>query len=615
MSETTASPRVTPIAQREANRPRWFWPSVATGLYAVAAILLFHPLSPVANDYLSRAGIGDPAQMVWFLSYTPHAISHGLNLFSTNLIDYPTGADLASNTSVPLLGFIAWPITATLGPVAAFNLLVRLGIFLSATSMFFVLHRWVDSRLACFIGGLCFGFGPYIIGQAIFNTHINLLFVPLFPILMLLIDELFVRQHWPWKIAAILLGLTSSAEMLIAPELLSDFGIVTFVIVLYLLIRHPHLAREKFAYILRSLAGAVVLFGLICGYLIRGMVSGPNHIRGAVYSIGHLQSFRNSVVETFLPTLQQLVTTTKLSRSLHLSTRDLNELGGYLSIPLVVFVVVTIIVWRRRYGIIPIAIGTFVAFVLSTGESLHIGSTNIALPEALLTHLPLLKSTIPDRFALETLLGMCALFAIGIDRSLVAIARQSSPSRTYRYVGLTALVLIVIAALMPRTPIREQKLIWPTTIGTEIASHVAKHAVVLTYPYPSPPLNQAMAWQAESGFAFSLLGGYATVPQKNGEGQEWPRLQTPVEVQSYLTELELGKHSHYPRIKPPTNSTSLCTYVKRYGVTDIVIMHHIVHFQQATSYLSSIPSVVTFNDSDVTIYRVDKSIGTTSNRC
>ena len=570
-------------------------------LYAVLAIVIFDPLSPWTGDYLSRAGIGDPAQMVWFLAYTPHALVHGLNPFWTNLVNYPTGVNLADNTSVPLLGLLAWPITATLGPVSALNLLMRLGIFLSATSIFFVLHRWVPSRLACFIGGLLFGFGPYVIGQSISNTHINLLFVPLFPLLMLVTDEVVSRQRWSWKVSGVALGLIASAQMMIAPELLSDFGIVALVVVLQVAIRYRDRVLAHLAYAVKAVLGSIIIFVLLCGFQIWTMLFGRGHLRGAVYAVSHLQSFHNSFVETFLPTQQQILTTARLSSALQLPTRDLNELGGYLSIPLVIVLILVVIFLWRRYLVAPLAAGTLVAFSLSMGSSFKSGSINVSLPEKLFTVLPLLKSTVPDRFALFTLLGASTLFAIGIDHALARIKSRASSAPWLQLAGTVAVVLVVLFAMAPRLPIKEQKLIWPTTIGGDISTHVANGAVVLTYPYPMPPLNQAMAWQAESHFSFHLLGGYATVPNPKGEGQEWPLLQQPSEVQSYLGRLELGHRSRFPKIAKPTEGTKLCDYVRNYGVTDIVIFQTGINTPVAMHYLDQLPHRVTFTAKGLTI--------------
>lgn len=573
-------------------------------LYAIGAIVLFRPLGPFSTDSLPRGGIGDPAQMVWFLAYTPHAISHGLNLFSTTLIDYPTGVDLASNTSVPLLGIISWPITATLGPVASFNFLLRLGIFLSAVSLFFVLRRWSTSTFARFVGGLCYGFGPYVISQAVANAHINLLFVPLFPLMVWLLFELFDQQRRPWWWTGIGLGLCVSAQMWIAPELLSDFGVVAAVAVIVLALFHPGQVLQRLRYSLLGLGCALVVFIVSCGYLVWEMVKGPQHVRGPVYSVAHLQSFHNNLYETVLPTLRQLFSTTGLSKSAQLPTRNINEIGGYLSIPLIVVLVVGCILWRRRAGLVPLAIGVVIAFVLSLGDAFHIGTTKIALPEAVFTHLPLLQSTVPGRISLDTLLGCCCLLSIVIDQATRAIRRSSQMIQRYQYVGLGLVVAIVIAALFPRLPIKENKLEWPATTGSEIAAHVAPGAVVLTYPYPESPLDSAMTWQAEGGFLYSLLGAYATVNNPVGVGQEWPQTQEPLQIQEYLAKLELGPHSRYPRPKAPLSASALCTYIGRYHVSDIVVLHREVHSLAAAAYLTRVTHVVSFTNSTITIYHV-----------
>jgi hypothetical protein len=46
-------------------------------------------------------------------------------------------------------------------PIASVNVLLWLAFPLSATSMFFVLRRFVAWDLAAFAGGLLYGFSPY----------------------------------------------------------------------------------------------------------------------------------------------------------------------------------------------------------------------------------------------------------------------------------------------------------------------------------------------------------------------------------------------------------------------------------------------------------------------
>ena len=122
------------------------WCAVAVLAYVVLALVAFLPYGPFDASHLPAvAGSpanGDPYQMTWFLAWFPYAITHHINIFQTTSFEYPYGANLADNTIVPLLGFIAWPITATLGPVASFNFVIRLCFATAGIVMFFVLRRW-----------------------------------------------------------------------------------------------------------------------------------------------------------------------------------------------------------------------------------------------------------------------------------------------------------------------------------------------------------------------------------------------------------------------------------------------------------------------------------------
>ena len=104
--------------------------------FAVCAVLVYLPVGPFDSSHLPSGGSGDPAQMTWFLGWSLYALHHGLNIFHSNFVDYPTGVDLANNTSVPLLGVLVAPVTAIAGPVAAVNFLFRVALFSSSFAMF-----------------------------------------------------------------------------------------------------------------------------------------------------------------------------------------------------------------------------------------------------------------------------------------------------------------------------------------------------------------------------------------------------------------------------------------------------------------------------------------------
>ena len=164
-------------------------------VFAIVAVALYWPVGPFDTSHMPDGGYADPAQMVWFLDWTSFALGHWLNVFHTSFIDYPTGVDLANNTSVPFLGLLAAPVTLLVGPVASFNFLLRLALFSSATSMFVVLRTCCRRVGAAFVGGLVYGFGPYLTSQAQSDAHLNLAFGPLPPVIIWCLYELIVVQR------------------------------------------------------------------------------------------------------------------------------------------------------------------------------------------------------------------------------------------------------------------------------------------------------------------------------------------------------------------------------------------------------------------------------------
>ena len=109
----------------------------------------------------------DPILAMWFLSWVPHSLAHGLNPFFSHAIFVPVGVNLAQNTQAPLLGLLTAPFAVFLGPVARANLLMILAMPASATAAFVVLRKWRVWLPAAALGGLIYGFSPYAVGQAL----------------------------------------------------------------------------------------------------------------------------------------------------------------------------------------------------------------------------------------------------------------------------------------------------------------------------------------------------------------------------------------------------------------------------------------------------------------
>ncbi len=187
---------VTPPPGRNRSVPPRLRAAAAVGaagaVYFVLACLIYWPAAPLDASRMPGCACGDAEQQTWFLAWVSYALTHGHNPFLTSYLHAPLGANLAIDTSMPLLGVLGMPVTLLAGPVATFNLLLRLGLAASGASMFGVLRRYVSWWPAAFLGGLMFAFSPYLADQA--ARHLFLSFVPLVPLFIPLLDDWLISR-------------------------------------------------------------------------------------------------------------------------------------------------------------------------------------------------------------------------------------------------------------------------------------------------------------------------------------------------------------------------------------------------------------------------------------
>jgi hypothetical protein len=518
----------------EAERALSRWPSgrlvtLACILgYAVLAILAFAPAGPLATGTLPTSGAGNPAgsdafQMTWFLAYASHALTHGLNFFHTDLIDYPSGVNLADNTSEPLLGLLVSPITLTLGPVAAFNLLIRLAFALSATSMYLVLGRWCSSRAARFLGGLLYGFGPYMAGQAL---HLDLVFVPIPPLLVLLGDELLRRRRMRAPLLGLAIGGCAAVQFLISPDVLSGCGVMAVIVFGWLALRHRDLVRARLPYVARAGAVAAGVFGVVAGYPIYEMLAGSGHISGPVLSVSTLQGDSSDLLSPVVPTSTQLMTPPFLSHlGDDLVSSNLSENDGYLGIPLLAVLVVIVRRLRDDADVAFFAVAAAASFVMSLGARLVIATwrSPIPLPGDISAHLPLLEDTIPARYGLYVMVFVSMIVAVGVERLWLAGGRRrtGSPDRP-AWRGTVAAGALVVLCLLPDAPFKSAALSWSPSLPAAVKRLTPPGGVVVTDPPTQLAHAGAMTWQAIDGMSFRLVGGYANIPTPGEHvGEKW----------------------------------------------------------------------------------------------
>src|SRR5579863_437866 len=558
-----------------ARAPHTFsWPrpcSASLGIlifFVGLTVIWFLPILPFDNHALPDAGFFDPPGAVWVFDWWKFSLTHGINPFHTDFIDYPSGVNLVSNASMPLLTLFGIPITAWLGPIASLNFFLELALATSAWAMYLLARSLSVRPTFAVVAGLVYGFGPYMATESRGSAHPSLAFVALPPLILLCLVRV-PQKRLRMSTAGLVIGLLAAGQALIDPEALTDLAILLVIVgVVGVAIFRPRRVSWRSYIFAMTIAAAVFL--AIVGYPLWFGLFGPSHIRGPVQPPRVLQMYSADLLGPIVPTAQQIIAPSAMA---HLSARfaagNPSESLAYLGLPFVLMLIaLTLASWRDRRvtGAFTLAA---IAFVLSLGSRLTVAGhvTVVPLPEAVLSHVPLLNSTVPARFALYVALFGALAVALGLERLL----SLKFPSRV-ALLRSAAVAIALLACTATLWPARS----WsgaPQSADQIVAAleTLPPGSVVLTYPYPKWPYSTPMLWQALADMNVRLIGGYSYVQGPFGTGQPYARLLSPPSVQEFLAESQDGVAIDYPPSPSPSIvSSDLCPFIRNYRVAAIL---------------------------------------------
>src|SRR5882762_7965729 len=159
------------------------------GTFVIAllfTLVMIHNYVFPLNSLLYTTGIKgqDCGQMIWNLWFANEAISSGHNPFSTNLIFYPVGANLAHHTLAAgffPITFLVKKLSANdpLYPLYAYRLMVLLCFTLSLYSSFLLLREVGISRWAAATTAVAYSFSHFYMLHLIHMNHLAGFFIPL----------------------------------------------------------------------------------------------------------------------------------------------------------------------------------------------------------------------------------------------------------------------------------------------------------------------------------------------------------------------------------------------------------------------------------------------------
>lgn len=569
---------------------------LCVAVYSVLAALLYGVHPPATSATLPLCGCGDIASQVWFLAWPAHALTHGLNPLYSNVVDYPHGINLMSNTAEPLLGILFAPITANYGAVATFSLLMRLALALSGTSMCFVLRRWTRWWPAAFIGGLLYEFSPFMVGQS--QAHLFLVFVPLPPIMVALLDALVVgRRHVVRD--GVLLGVVVAAQLMISGEVLAMSLFAAACGLLVVGIRHPVAAREAIKDVSRGLAAAVVTFVVLAGYPTYVYLAGPYYVSGPPHPLSLLEKYRSLPGSLIYPTvLQRFGFGGWLDKGMRLvfDNGAEHEHTIYLGVPLLCLVVF-ILIRCRRVGYVQLF------FLVAAGAwvvTLGLRRGHLQLPYTLITKIPIINGGLDLRYSFLMYLGISILLAIGLDRMrrdgiFSGIIREHSHSsaeddgaerqliepadapafhrQLVRAGACLGIATVALLPMLPNLPYASSTVRIPP-LFTAADSPLVSGSVVLSYPLPiswGGDNDQALLWQAAAHMRFKLISFRGAVPGPDHQPIRNAALLIPPDEAERLLVWGL-----YGRPKPPptgpATTEAIRTFLKIYDVGAVTIV-------------------------------------------
>jgi len=496
--------QATPSEPWRYARNRVAWPEVAV-VFVVSlglAMAMYHAatLAPLSTQV---GGAGDADEYSWFLSWLPFSLGHGLDPLLSRYVNFPGGVNLMWNTSVVLPSFLVSPLTVIFGAALSYNVLLLAGPVGTMTCSFIAFRRWATG-LPAFAGALVVGFSPYMVAQS--AGHLAQVLLASAPLLIVLLDRALVVQRGRAWVDGLLLGLLAWAQLLTSEEILVMEALTAAVGVAFLCIFCYLEVPARLRYGATALGVGGASFAVLSAPFLAVQFAGPYRVQDAHPPNAYVSDLLNFVVPTDITKYQASwffhgMLGTSAAHIFNQFSGNGSEDNAYIGIPLLLFLLLTLALARRRPVTWVALVFAAWAAVLSMGPTVHIHGTvtHDNLPLYYLAKLPVVHNVLPDRFASMMTVGVGLLVALGLD----ALGRLKWP---FLAAG-SALAVLGMAALLPITDFPAA----PSPIYTAFSSSLAcpkpapggggRPPVVLMLP-TSNELN--LRWQAESKFCFVI---------------------------------------------------------------------------------------------------------------
>ncbi len=447
-------------------------------------------------------GCGDPALFLWFFQWPATAVAHLHNPFYSTALFHPGGINLLAQTSVLGLSLPLVPVTWLFGPVASLNVAATLAPALTAFFTFLALRHWVSYLPAAFIGGLLYGFSPFVLASLQF-AHLMTAALMLLPLILALLDEILLRQRHRPRRTGFLLGLLVAAQFFLSSELVAIMAMVVVsclaVLVGAALIGGGTELRRLAPRAAEALVVGAVTAAVLLAYPVWFALWGPAHLSGLVWpNIGAVGGYIGS--SFWAP---DLVKGSNVYTALGGYEGALLPSSAYLGWGLIAVLVAGTALWFRDRRLW--FFGFLLALCAVSSLGIRRGQWELA---RVLSKIPVIDNVIEQRFMAVGFLAAAVMLAIIIERAHAwAHARWPGTREVGVALGVAAVALVPIGVTFaPSMPFAMRPVILPRWYATA-APDLPPGQVLLSYPVAFSGIQVAMAWQAVNRMHYDQAGG------------------------------------------------------------------------------------------------------------
>jgi hypothetical protein len=462
----------------------------ALALYATLAFLLFG-LRLVTDTGSTYSGTGrDPQIFIWAFAWWPHTILHGLNPFVTHAVWAPDGINLAWTTTVPGLALLFAPLTLAAGPVASYNVAAVLMPALAAWTAFLLCRDLTRRMWPSLVGGYLFGFSSYMLGEQLGHIHATSAF--LVPLVALVVLRYVRGDLSGWALVARLAPLLA-LQLLFATEFAFTLTLAVACALVIGAAVAPAL-RARLVTSLVPLTGSYLLAGVLTSPFLYYLLSGFHS------SSYHSETYNTDLLNFVVPTQLTLSGQGWAGQISQYFPGNISERGAYLGVP--TLAIVALYAWKRaRTAGGRFLIASFVLAVLAAlGSNVVVdGHSSLRLPWTAVEHLPLFDNVLPERFTLYVSLAAALIVALWTASCARGVLQWLLPA-------------LAILAIVPHPAAGT----WVTHYAVPPFFSDSSYRGCLSpgeniLPLPPTFDGDADLWQVESGFRFTMAGGYIAV--------------------------------------------------------------------------------------------------------